>query len=120
MAEELTPRDYMGFLNSLASAAIRGMLVQAETLQADDPQNFPPLDDVLIFQVAALLGATVLEANPNFADDEQFPKGADEVRAQTIEYLSIVRDMSETSGVPMLFNLLAAAGGKPVAPSRLH
>ncbi len=114
MADQLTPQEYIAFLNALASGAINGMLKQAEKLHHSEPDKFPPLDDGIVFQLAALLGAAVIEANPDFADASNFAKGANELRAQTIEFLAVVRGMSESSGQSMLFNLLAAAGGRPV------
>ena len=114
MADQLTPQEYMAFLNSLASSAINGMLNRAEELYTQDPGRFPPLDDGLVFQLAALLGATVIEANPDYRDTSSFEKGAGELGAQTLEFLTVVGGMSDTSGRAMLFNLLAAAGGRPV------
>lgn len=67
-----------------------------------------------MLQVAAFLAATLIDANPEYADQKRFGKGADAVRQITLDYARTVRSMSKKAGYPLLYKIFEAAGAKTV------
>lgn len=115
MASELSDREFMAMLNVLVSGAIRGIQDARGRLEEEEPGRFPGLNDSTLFDVAALLSATLLDAHPDYADSKRFGKGADKARTTVLEYLRIVRGMSELAGRPMLFAHIDPLAGSPPA-----
>lgn len=113
MADQLKPNEYMAYLASLVSGAIRGVIENGEKLRQED-DRIPVVDDGTLFAVAAVLAAAVIDANPGFADESKFHEGADEIREKTLGFLKTVRTMSGMGGQPLLHHMFKVAGVKPV------
>lgn len=92
-------------LLALVGASIRGMQQTAQEA------NFPPIDDAIIFDVACILAATLIEASPEFADAKRFGKAADMARGKILDELRHARLQSEALGTKMLYKHIEAATG---------
>lgn len=116
MTQDMTPQEWIAFLSSLSSGAIKGALINAHTLEKSDPGKFPVVDDGTLFQVTAFLAAALIDAHPDYEDPAKFDDGADLIRNLTLEYLKTVRTMSGMGGQPLLHHLFKVAGAKKVEP----
>jgi hypothetical protein len=121
MADELTPNEFMAYLSGLTTGAIRGIIDNGEQMRKGDPDRMPVVDDGILFQVAAVLAAAVIDANPGYADESKFEEAADQIREHTLEFLKTVRTMSGMGNQPLLHHMFKVAGVKPVMhPSNLQ
>lgn len=119
MSEQLSDREWMAMLNVLTSGAIRGIQEAAGKLDASEPGKFPHLTDSILFEVATVLSATLLDAHPDYADSKRFGKAADKARTLVLEYLRVIRGMSELAGRPMLFAHIEPMAGPP-SPDKIN
>lgn len=99
------------FVHSLVAGSIRGMKHVSEELEEMSPGVFPPVDDAHMLDVAVLLAATLMEANPEYTDAKRFGKGADMVRNMIQGRLREVRRQSDALGTKMLYKHIEAALG---------
>ena len=106
MANDLTDREWMAYLNVLATGAMKGMYEAQKTLDASDPGKFPMLTESTMFDATTALAAAILEAHPDYVDQKRFGKAADLARTNVIEYLRVFRGMSESAGRPMLYAMI--------------
>lgn len=115
MSAELNDQQWTMFMNGLVVGCIGGMKQVSESLNASTPGVFPPVDDGHMFDAAVLLLASLIDANPDYADSKQFGKAADTVRKNVLAYTRQMRDRSEAQGRPILYSQIEAAIGKPGA-----
>jgi hypothetical protein len=113
VADQLNSNEYMAYLASLVSGAIRGVIDNGETMRKDN-DRIPVVDDGILFAVAAVLAAAVIDANPGYADEAKFEEAVDQIREQTLGFLKTVRIMSGMGGQPLLHHMFKVAGVKPV------
>lgn len=119
MANDLTDREWMAYLNVLATGAMKGMYEAQKTLDASDPGKFPMLTESTMFDATTVLTAAILEAHPDYVDQKRFGKAADLARTNVIEYMRVVRGMSEQADRPMLYNMIQTFM-KPIIPSKTN
>lgn len=111
----LTDAEYQAFMHSLVGGAINGMWQVGSGFDAQEPGKYPPIDDAMLVEVAALLAATALEANPDYRASSTFDGVATMVRDMTLERLKHVRSISEATGKPLLYRQIEKAIGQPGA-----
>lgn len=96
-------------LMHMVSGGIQGMHQGAAQLHEQNPA-IPEIDDAMIFDAALMLAATVIEANPEYADSRRFDQAAEMVRRQVRDNLDSVRAQGEALGTKMLYKHFQAAG----------
>lgn len=119
MANDLNDREWMAYLNVLATGAMKGMYEAQKTLDQSDPGKFPMLTESTMFDAANVLTAAILEAHPDYADQKRFGKAADLARTNVLEYMRIVRGMSELADRPMLHSMVGSFM-KPITPANTN
>lgn len=115
MVNDLTDREWMAYLNVLATGAMKGMYEAQKTLDESEPGKFPMLNESTMFDATTVLCAAILEAHPDYVDKKRFGKAADFARSNVLEYLRIVRGMSELADQPMLYAMIQTFM-KPIIP----
>lgn len=116
---ELNDQEWMAYLNVLATGAMKGMYEAQKSLDESDPGKFPMLTESTMFDAASVLSAAILEAHPDYVDQKRFGKAADLARTNVIEYLRIVRGMSELADRPMLYSMVQTFM-TPIVPSNTN
>lgn len=116
MANDLTDREWMAYLNVLATGAMKGMYEAQKTLDESEPGKFPMLTESTMFDATTAFAATILESHPDYVDQKRFGKAADLARTNVLEYMRIVRGMSELAKKPMLYSMVETFM-KPIVPA---
>lgn len=116
---ELNDREWMAYLNVLATGAMKGMYEAQKGLDQSDPGKFPMLTESTMFDAASVFVAAILEAHPDYVDQKRFGKAADLARTNVIEYMRIVRGMSEQAEKPMLYSMVQTFM-TPIVPSNTN
>lgn len=109
---QMSDAEYAAWLYSLVTGSIHGMWRIAADFSEREPDKYPMIDDPVMFEVAMLLAATVIEGNPEFLDPKRFGKGADIARSTFLDHLRTVRELSEARGTRMIFTHIEKATGE--------
>ena len=112
--------EYAAWLQSLVTGSIHGMWRIANDFTDREPGKYPQIDDAVMFDVAMLLAATVIEGNVEFRDAKRFGRGADIARSTFLEHIRGVRKMSEARGTPMIYTHIERATGEEPTPHSAH
>lgn len=104
--------EYEAWLHSLVTGAIHGAWRIASDFGEREPYKYPSIDDSILFDVAILLAAAVIDANPAYRDADRFGDGADLAREAFLEQLRHVRLLSEAQARPILFRHIEKATGE--------
>lgn len=116
----LTDAEYGAWLQSLVTGSIHGMWRIAADFSGREPNRYPAVDDPVMFDVAILLAATVIEANPEYRDAKRFGVGADVARTSFLEHIRYVRHMSEARGTRMIYAHIEKTVGEEPALHSSH
>jgi hypothetical protein len=116
----MSDAEYSAWLQSLVTGSIHGMWRIASDFSDREPVKYPQLDDAVMFDVAMLLAATVIEGNIEFQDAKRFGRGADIARSTFLEHIRGVRRMSEARGTPMIYTHIEKATGEEPTPHSAH
>lgn len=103
---DLTDREWIAYVNLLATGAMKGIYEAQKSLDESDPGKFPMLTESTIFDAAVVLSAALLDAHPEYVDQKRFGKAADFARTKVLDYLRIIRGMSEKDGRPVIYRML--------------
>lgn len=104
--------EYEAWLHSLVTGSIHGVWRIASDFSDREPEKYPSIDDSILFDVAILLAATVIEGNAGYRDAARFSDGADLTREAFLERLRNVRLVSEARGRPIIFEHIEKATGE--------
>lgn len=116
----MSDAEYAAWLQSLVTGSIHGMWRIAADFSEREPDKYPMIDDPVMFDVAILLAATVIEGNPEYLDEKRFGKGADIARATFLEHIRYVRRLSEARGTRMIYAHIEKATGEDPVPHSTH
>lgn len=112
--------EHDAWLHSLVTGSIHGMWLLANDFAEKEPGKYPPLDDSVMFDVAVLLAATIVEGNPDYRNAAAFDQSGDMARTAFVDRLHEVRRLSEARGSATILTHIEKATGKRPFVSERH
>lgn len=97
-------------VEGLVVGALRGMAEAHEAMARATGGALPPLNDMLMFEAAEVMTATLLEASPGCEESRKMPEASRKVGRDVLAYMRNLRAARGPDGEPTLLKIIDQAG----------